>query len=62
MVEVRDVLVSEEHGVALVKAQAVRAERSLTFHRVVVYLISGGKIVKTWPHDYYLYTLDEFWS
>jgi predicted ester cyclase len=53
---------SEEHGVALIKERAVRAERSLTFRRVVVYRISGGKIVKTWSHDYDLYTLDEFWS
>jgi ketosteroid isomerase-like protein len=62
VVEVRDVLVGEEHAVALVKERAVRGERSLTFHRVVVYRIAGGEIVETWSHDYDLYALDEFWS
>jgi uncharacterized protein len=62
VIEVRDVLVSEVHAVALVKERAVRGERSLTFHRVVVYRIEGGKIAETWSHDYDLYALDEFWS
>jgi ketosteroid isomerase-like protein len=60
--ELHDVLVSEDHAVALVKERAVRAERSLEFNRVVVYHLRDGKITETWSHDYDLYALDEFWS
>jgi ketosteroid isomerase-like protein len=36
VVDFHDVLVSEEHAVALVKERAVRGERNLEFNRVVV--------------------------
>jgi uncharacterized protein len=62
VVEFHDVLVSEDHAVALVKERAVRGERSLEFNRVVVYHLHDGKIAETWSHDYDLYALDEFWS
>jgi uncharacterized protein len=62
VVEFHDVLVSEDHAVALVKERAVRGQRSLEFNRVVVYHLRGDKIVETWSHDYDLYALDEFWS
>jgi uncharacterized protein len=62
VVECHDVLVSEDHAVALVKERAVRGERSLEFNRVVVYHLREGKIAETWSHDYDLYALDEFWS
>jgi ketosteroid isomerase-like protein len=62
VVEFHDVLVSEDHAVALVKERAVRGERRLEFNRVVVYHLRDGKIAETWSHDYDLYALDEFWS
>ena len=62
VVEFHEVLVSEDHAVALVKERAVRGERSLEFNRVVVYHLRDGKLAKTWSHDYDLYALDEFWS
>jgi uncharacterized protein len=62
VVEFHDVLLSEDHAVALVKERAVRGERSLEFNRVVVYHLREGKITETWSHDYDLYALDEFWS
>ena len=62
VVECHDVLVSEDHAVALVKERAVRGERSLEFNRVVVYHLHDGKIAETWSHDYDLFALDEFWS
>lgn len=57
-----DVLVSDEHAVALVVERAVRGERSLEFNRVVVYHMRDGKIAETWSHDYDPYALDQFWS
>ena len=57
-----DVLVSDDHAVALVVERAVRGERSLEFNRVVVYHIRDGKIVETWSHDYDPYALDAFWE
>jgi ketosteroid isomerase-like protein len=62
VVKFHDVLVSEEHAVALVKERAVRGERSLEFNRVVVYHLRDGRITETWSHDYDPYALDEFWS
>jgi ketosteroid isomerase-like protein len=62
VVEFHDVLVREDHAVALVKERAVRGERSLEFNRVVVYHLRDDKIAETWSHDYDLYALDEFWS
>ena len=62
VVEFHDVLVSEDHAVALVKERAVRGERNLEFNRVVVYHLRDDKIAQTWSHDYDLYALDEFWS
>ncbi len=62
VVEFHDVLVSEDHAVALVKERAVRGERNLALNRVVVYHLRDDKIAQTWSHDYDLYALDEFWS
>ena len=62
MVGFHDVLVSEEHAVALVKELAVRRERNLEFNRVVVYHLRDGGIPETWSHENDLYALDEFWS
>ncbi len=62
VVEFHDVLVSEDHAVALVKERAVRGERNLELNRVVVYHLRDDKIAQTWSHDYDLYALDEFWS
>jgi uncharacterized protein len=46
VVEFHDVLVSEEHAVALVKERAVRGERSLEFNRVVVYHLGDGRSLR----------------
>ncbi len=62
VVEFHDVLVSDQHAVALVRERAVRGERRLAYNRVVVYHIREGKIVETWSHDYDPYALDEFWA
>jgi ketosteroid isomerase-like protein len=62
VVEFHDVLLSDEHAVALVIERAVRGERSLEFNRVFVYHLRDGKITKTWSRDYYPYALDEFSS
>jgi ketosteroid isomerase-like protein len=62
LVEVRDVLVSSERAVALVKERAVRGERSMEFERVNVYEMRGGKIAEIRSYDSDPYALDEFWS
>ena len=43
MVGFHDVLVSDEHAVALVRELAVREERSPEFNRVVVYHLRDGR-------------------
>jgi ketosteroid isomerase-like protein len=62
VVGVHDVLVSDDHAVALVTERAVRGHHSLDFDRVVVYHLRDDKIVETWSHDYDPYALDEFWT
>jgi ketosteroid isomerase-like protein len=62
LVEVREVLLSAQHAVALVKERAVRGQRSLDFDRVNVYHLRGGKIGEIWSYDSDPYELDEFWA
>lgn len=43
VLEVHDMLVSEDHAVGLVRERAVRGDRTLDFDRVVVYHLRDGK-------------------
>jgi hypothetical protein len=52
VVEFHDVLVSEDHAVALVKERAMRGEWNPGFNRVVVYHLRDAQIAETWSHDY----------
>jgi ketosteroid isomerase-like protein len=62
LAEVHEVLLGEEHVVALIREKAVRGDRTLEFERVNVYRLGGGKIREIWAYDYDPYALDEFWS
>ena len=62
VVDVHDVLVSDDHAVVLVTERAVRGDRTHDFQRVGVYHLRDGKIVETWSHDYDPYALDAFWA
>jgi hypothetical protein len=57
-----DLLVSEDHAVALVTERAIRGERSLDFNRVVVYHVNGEHITETWSYDWDPESLSKFWS
>ena len=62
IISVHDVLISDDHAVALVHERAVRGERSLDFQRVVVYHAADDLITETWSYDFDPYALDEFWA
>jgi ketosteroid isomerase-like protein len=59
---VHDLLVSDDHAVALVGERAIRGDRTLDLNRVVVYHLRDGRIAEVWVHDHDLYELDEFWT
>jgi len=62
IISVHDVLISDDHAVALVHERAVRGDRSLDFQRVVVYHAADDLITETWSYDFDPYALDEFWA
>jgi ketosteroid isomerase-like protein len=60
--ELRDVLASDEHAVALMTVHSERAGKQLTHDTVAVYRIRNGKIAEVWSYSADQYALDEFWS
>lgn len=57
-----DMLIADDHAVALVTERAVRGERSLEFNRVVVYYVAGEHLTETWSYDWDPGSLDAFWA
>jgi ketosteroid isomerase-like protein len=62
VIDVHDLLTTDDHAVMLVTERAIRGEQALDFQRVVVYHLADGLISETWSHDFDPYSLDEFWS
>jgi hypothetical protein len=60
--EVHDVLASDEHVVALVRATASRPGKELSFHQANVYNVRDGKVTEAWLLPTDQAALDEFLS
>jgi hypothetical protein len=59
---VHDVLVSGEHAIALIEAEAVRDGRVRPLPRVHVWHIRDGKLSELWLHPSDQYAFDEYWG
>jgi ketosteroid isomerase-like protein len=59
IVEVHDVLVSEEHAVGLIRERFCRGERCVDTDRVVVYELRAGRIAAIWTYDSDPYAYDD---
>jgi len=62
LVEIHDVLASDEHAVILARERFERDGRELELNRVFVYHVRDGRLVEGWVYDEDQRTVDEFWS
>ena len=61
-IQLIDMLVSDEHVVALTRVEAQAGERSVTWTGANVYAIRDGRIAEAWFMLDDLYAYDSFWS
>jgi len=61
-VEVHDVIVNNQHAVALITVRAERQGRSLQDDTVQVFHLTDGKVAEVWTYPSDQYASDEFWS
>jgi ketosteroid isomerase-like protein len=57
-----DVLVSEDHAVALIEERAHRGPAVIRYRRFVIAHVRDGKISELWLTTEDPYALDEFWA
>jgi ketosteroid isomerase-like protein len=62
LLEIHDVLASDEHAVLLARERFERDGRELELNRVFVYHVRDGKLVEGWVYDEDQRVVDEFWS
>ena len=62
LVEVHDVLVSDDHAVVMVKERFDHGGKTLEVSRVFVYHTQDGKLSECWLYDDDQRAVDEFWS
>jgi ketosteroid isomerase-like protein len=62
LLEIHDVLASDEHAVVLARERFERDGRAVDLNRVFVYHIRDGKLAEGWFYDEDQRTVDEFWS
>jgi ketosteroid isomerase-like protein len=62
VVEVHDLLVSDDHAVALVEERAHRAEAALRYRRVLIFHVRDKRIGELWSIAEDPYALDQFWE
>lgn len=60
--EIHDLLANDEHAVALVKARAERADKTLDANVVQVWHVRDGTVTEFWAHPYDQEAVDNFWS
>lgn len=61
-IEVRDVALTREGAVALLRVTAERVGRRLDSKQAHVFQIEGGQITHIWEYGYDRYAIDDFWS
>ena len=62
LVEIHDVLVSDEHAVVLARERFERDGQQLEMKRVLVYHIRDAKLAEGWVYDDDQRAVDEWWS
>ena len=62
LLEIHDMLVSDEHAVALVRERMGRHDESLELERVFVYHFREGRIGEIWIYDQDQAAIDAMWS
>lgn len=62
LLELHDMLVGNDHAVALVRERMERHGTALDAERVFVYHLDGGKITEIWIYDQDQDAVDAMWS
>jgi ketosteroid isomerase-like protein len=62
LVEIHDVLVSDDHAAILARERFQRGERVLELDRVFVYHVRDDRLAECWLYDSDQRAVDEFWS
>jgi ketosteroid isomerase-like protein len=62
LLEIHDVLVSDDHAAILARERFERDGRVLEVRRVLVYHVRDGKLAESWIYDEDQRAVDEFWS
>jgi ketosteroid isomerase-like protein len=62
LLEIHDVLASDDHAVMLARERWERDGRTLEVRRVFVYHIRDGKLAEAWAYDDDQRAVDEFWG
>jgi uncharacterized protein len=62
LLELHDMLVGDDHAVALVRERMGRHGSSFDLERVFVYHLGGGKITEIWIYDQDQSVIDAMWS
>jgi hypothetical protein len=62
LVEIHDILVSDDHAVVLARERFERDGRMLELERVFVYHVRDDRLAECWLYDQDQRAVDEFWS
>lgn len=62
VVEFHDLLISDDHAVALIEERAHRDVAALQYRRVMIFKVADGKIREMWSIAEDPYALDQFWE
>jgi len=62
LLEIHDVLASEDHAVILARERFERDGRQVESRRVLVYHLRDGKLAEAWIYDDDQRAVDELWS
>ena len=62
LVEIHDMLASDDHAVILARERFERDGRTLDVNRTFVYHVRDGKLAEAWIYDDDQRAVDEFWS
>jgi hypothetical protein len=62
LLEIRDVLASDEHAIVMARERFGRDGKQLEANRIFVYRVRDGKLSECWVYDEDQRAVDEFWN
>lgn len=62
LVEIHDVLSSEDHGAVLARERFEQGGKTLEVNRILLYHVRDGKLAECWLFDDDQRAVDEFWG